>query len=175
MALQTALHRRRPRILPTDGNREWIEGGSGNPAYGRLDSRLFTDHYNSVRRHEGGSTNHRHFGFRTRLYPGRAFLFAVGTPAAALGFGNPGASSLGLRTGRQTKSGSAQGYLAERLAEELIAELARFKKLHVVSRSASFAFSRAGVAWPHGPRHPSRPRRRGDRMRRSEVHYVQRR
>jgi class 3 adenylate cyclase len=38
-----------------------------------------------------------------------------------------------------------QTYLAEGLAEELIAELARFKKLHVVSRSASFAFSRAGV------------------------------
>jgi adenylate cyclase len=38
-----------------------------------------------------------------------------------------------------------QSYLAEGLAEELIAELARFKKLHVVSRSASFAFSRAGI------------------------------
>jgi adenylate cyclase len=38
-----------------------------------------------------------------------------------------------------------QSYLAEGLTEELIAELARFKKLHVVSRSASFAFSRAGI------------------------------
>jgi adenylate cyclase len=38
-----------------------------------------------------------------------------------------------------------QTYLAEGLAEELIVELARFKKLHVASRSASFAFSGAGV------------------------------
>lgn len=38
-----------------------------------------------------------------------------------------------------------QTYLAEGLAEELIVELARFKKLHVTSRSASFAFSGASV------------------------------
>jgi adenylate cyclase len=38
-----------------------------------------------------------------------------------------------------------QAYLAEGLTEELIVELARFKKLHVASRSASFAFSRTGV------------------------------
>jgi len=34
-----------------------------------------------------------------------------------------------------------QNYLAEGLTEEIILELARFKKLHVTSRSASFAFS----------------------------------
>jgi adenylate cyclase len=34
-----------------------------------------------------------------------------------------------------------QNYLAEGLSEEIILELARFKKLHVASRSASFAFS----------------------------------
>jgi class 3 adenylate cyclase/TolB-like protein/Flp pilus assembly protein TadD len=38
-----------------------------------------------------------------------------------------------------------QTYLAEGLAEEIIVELARFKKLHVASRSASFAFSRTGI------------------------------
>ncbi len=34
-----------------------------------------------------------------------------------------------------------QSYLAEGLSDEIIVELARFKKLHVASRSASFAFS----------------------------------
>jgi TolB-like protein/class 3 adenylate cyclase len=38
-----------------------------------------------------------------------------------------------------------QTYIAEGLTEEIIVELARFKKLHVASRSASFAFSRNGV------------------------------
>jgi len=38
-----------------------------------------------------------------------------------------------------------QTYLAEGLAEEIIVELARFKKLNVASRSASFAFSGASV------------------------------
>jgi adenylate cyclase len=38
-----------------------------------------------------------------------------------------------------------QTYLAEGLAEEIIVELARFKKLHVASRSASFVFSGPGV------------------------------
>jgi adenylate cyclase len=40
---------------------------------------------------------------------------------------------------------SEQSYLAEGLAEEIIVELARFKKLHVASRSASFAFSGSNV------------------------------
>jgi adenylate cyclase len=38
-----------------------------------------------------------------------------------------------------------QNYLAEGLSEEIILELARFRKLHVLSRSASFAFSGPGV------------------------------
>ena len=38
-----------------------------------------------------------------------------------------------------------QTYIAEGLTEEIIVELGRFKKLHVASRSASFAFSRTGV------------------------------
>jgi adenylate cyclase len=38
-----------------------------------------------------------------------------------------------------------QSYLAEGLSEEIIVELGRFKKLHVASRSACFAFSGAGA------------------------------
>ena len=40
-------------------------------------------------------------------------------------------------------SDKEQSYLAEGLTEEIIVELARFKKLHVASRSACFAFSGA--------------------------------
>lgn len=38
-----------------------------------------------------------------------------------------------------------QRYLAEGLTEETILELARFRKLHVASRSASFAFAGSGI------------------------------
>ena len=44
-----------------------------------------------------------------------------------------------------TLGDNEQTYIAEGLTEEIIVELARFKKLHVASRSASFAFSRTSV------------------------------